>query len=181
MEMHLYKRAHGVNYGYEASTSNVHFSSTLDYVWFHAPTNMRNFCPTWKRYAESTGAEGAVVITIANAVWESSVTQGMWPQILALIGAIGGYLSLMICIFSLIWVRQYPYHEVTNMYEARTLLGYAETEQDDEQERGLAVNAEHPAARLPPSSQARETPIGMTQAQRQKMPVLPPGIYSRTE
>ena len=135
---------------------------------------MSIFCPTWTRYAESTGAESALVITIADPVWTSSAVQGVSPQIFALVGTLGGYLSLMISMFTFVWVRQYPNHEVTNTYEARTLFGYQRTELDEEHGGGLTVNAEHPAAQLPQSSQARETPIGMMQEQRQKMPPLPP-------
>ena len=54
--------------------------------------------------------------------------QGVLPQALTLMGNLGGYLSLSVAVFTLIWVRRYPHSDVANTYEERTLIGYEDVD-----------------------------------------------------
>ena len=125
----------------------------------------------------SSGKESVVLIHIHDPSFSVAIAQGVLPQVLTLLGNLGGYLSLMSALFFAVWVRRHPHSEVANTFEERTLIGFAENGQDGEQ--GLRANAD---THSPGVSELPRSCLGVSQdlGQMPEYPERPPGIVLPT-
>ena len=120
------KRRHGMDSGF-TSSHQVIFRTALQSKWFNEAHNHSDYCQgLWKRFSPSSGSESVFVLTIEDPLVETTTKQGVLPQVIALVGNLGGYLSLSGVLFTLVWVRRYPRSEVAKTFEARTLFGHSE-------------------------------------------------------
>ena len=120
------KRRHGLDSGYRETYQEI-FQVALHDKWANGGHNHSDSCPgQWKRFSSSTGGEGVYIISIQDPLVETTTKQGVVPQVVALVGNLGGYLTLSGTLFALVWVRRYPGSEVNKTFEARTLVGHAE-------------------------------------------------------
>ena len=109
------------------SSHQVIFRTALQSKWFNGAHNHSEYCQgLWKRFRPSSGSESAFVVSIEDPLVETTTKKGVLPQVIALVGNLGGYLSLSGVLFTLVWVRRYPRSEVTKTFEARTLFGHSE-------------------------------------------------------
>ena len=125
-----------------------------------------------KPEGRSSGAlAGVINIWIEEPTFHVVTEQGALPQVLALLAKLGGFVSLLMTIFSLIWVKRFPNSEVVNTYEARTLVGHAAAEDLPQQPLSSSASTMQGA----PQSNT----LGLIQSERterQEFPRFPPGI-----
>ena len=67
---------------------------------------------------------GAFVFVLEDGLIPVSMKLGVVPQFFALLSSLGGFVSMSFLIFGFIFVKRYPYSDISRTYEQRTLLGY---------------------------------------------------------
>lgn len=106
------KRQHGMDSGFTQSLQVI-FRTALQSKWSNGGHNHSDYCQgRWKRFRPSSGGESAFVVSIEEPLIETTTKQGVLPQVIALVGNLGGYLALAGTLFTSVWVRRYPGSEV---------------------------------------------------------------------
>ncbi|CAE7560915.1 purM [Symbiodinium pilosum] len=84
-------------------------------------------CSVWdpEPPAGSSGLATQLKLHIAEPFVTMTTSQGAMPQMLELISSLGGYLSIVFSVFTLVFVRAYPFSDTARLYDARTLIGFS--------------------------------------------------------
>ena len=123
----------GWNFGYADESWEVnHVTKRFSYT---AVRDNSDCCREMSWFDKSEGAVSAIEISIEQKMRSEVYMQGVFPQLYRLCGTLGGCMSLLVMIYSVIFVKKYPDSLVSQTYDARTFvgekLGRARLEQDD--------------------------------------------------
>ena len=123
----------------------------------------------WKHFdpaSPSLAETSAVAVIIDEPLITFYHATRVVPQLFALCGTVGGYISLSGLIFTFIFVKKYPSSKLALQFQKRTLFGSQKPGDPDSNS-----DLEDAAPNLPASSTARTShpdreTIGLTQQQR---------------
>ena len=123
-QLYLQRRKQGWNYGYSSDLEELHTVLARFDATYGAPSTSKEYmCGDMQWFQpDRTGPVGSILVSIDSLV---TVThkQGVFPQMIALLSELGGYLSLLTTIFTLSFVRKYPDSPVAKIFEERTFVG----------------------------------------------------------
>ena len=123
MVIKIEKHRHGNFNGFSSEAYEMYST----YMWEHYTTPGTGYaaeCRHWQ-VADPSRSEDVsrLQLRIEQPLVMTSFEQGILPQILALLSSVGGFVSLLVLVFTTVFVRKYPSSSTAMTYETRTLFG----------------------------------------------------------
>ncbi|CAE7368321.1 unnamed protein product [Symbiodinium natans] len=174
---------HGQHFGY-SSQSDIFFHS-VEKLRVYAPNwNLPSMCH-WKQFindsAPAPSLGNAVIIVISDPLIHVSLEKGILLQYFELLSSLGGYISVTVAVFGLIFVRKFPQSDVARVFEERTLRcneapgNPAKVENDLEEHAHLTMTTSSSSSPVLPARSAPESEtVGLVRLDRQESSRMPP-------
>ena len=159
----LDKHKHGWNLGY---TSTEHDYYQVSRAEMSCCSDRTTKCSHWTEFESSKGSASYWRLVIETPMVSVSRKLGVLPQLFALLGRLGGYLSILTATFTALFVRKYPDSDLAKAFETRTLIGYQQRDNPPD----------WPVINTSPMGGAQDTNFLMQQRHSPQIPELPPGI-----
>ena len=118
----LQRSDYGWNLGYSSSSEAIFSTFAVDRPLGSAIGDRTDMCQegmTW--FQEPRNASAALVLSVVQPQVVVFLKQGIVPQLFQLVSNIGGFLTVVIMVFTCLFVKKYPESAVFSIYEARTL------------------------------------------------------------
>jgi len=111
----------GWNYGYATDEETYIDSVMMEGAWGGGDRSGKCANMTW--FHEPLQSASALFVSVEEHMVMMYYKQGVLPQLVKLLTSTGGYLTILMCCFTCVFVKLHPGSSVSQIYEARTFVG----------------------------------------------------------
>ena len=119
------KRRHGQSYLFSESLTDSFETSVVASAPGYGQQRTDQVCEMTQLTPGTAGPSAAYIISVEEPIVNVTLELGTWPQVVRLIGGLGGYVTVLTLIFTTIFVKKYPQCDIAVKFEMRTLFGHS--------------------------------------------------------